>query len=498
MAVAALRLVHLFRAPSLLSFLGRGCATGALLVLTGCVHTPKIAEVAKPAVLPAAFIFDHPAVPADIGGAWWQRFGSQELDTTVRQILAGNLTLASARARWEQLDAVRERARGLRRPQLSGAIGWDRDLDRDPRRADGLQAEVGMDVTVDIFDRLGALARQREWEWVAQEERLAAARLAVSAAAVELYYGVVAQRQLLALLRNQEATAREVLALIERRFAEGLISRLDVLQQQGQVAEIATLVPAAEKALNDLLIELAVLAGQPSGAFGSLAQASRFANIEPMFLPQQPIDLLQTRPDLRAAQADLRAIDADLSRAVAERWPRLTFSGSMLWLNGRDLNGSPVTTLAADLVQPLLDWGGRKLEVTRVEAVKRERLMNFSQAFLRAVAELEAAVLSEQKQRELITLLDDRGRILRETLRQANRRYDSGLTDYLSVLSVTQQLHSLEQRMVRENRVLMSLRVAQFVSMGGPMPDAPEAASTGAGRQFHAREGVDAIDQFAE
>ena len=95
-------------------------------------------------------------------------------------------------------------------------------------------------------------------------------------------------------------------------------------------------------------------------------------------------------------------------------------------------------------------------------------------------------------------MLDDRTGILRETLRQANRRYDSGLTDYLSVLSVTQQLHSLEQRLVRENRVLISLRVSQFVSMGGPMPKQTDGDASGLGGELHAGERVDTIDQLSQ
>ncbi len=467
--------------------------------LAGCAQGPARGPVAL-AVRPAQFNFDQSAPATPVTGWWWRSFGNEELDTTVQRVLAGNLSLAAARARLAQLDAVRARARTTRWPQASVGAGWDHDLERTPERSDGWQVDLSVTSAVDIFDRLGALAAQRDWEWVAQGERLHATQLAVAATTVELYYGVVAQRQLLALLQDQASTAREVLGLIERRYEQGLISRLDVLQQRGQVAEIATLVPAAEDALQLLLTELTVLAGLPSGSFDTLATGVGFATLEPLFPAGEPFDLLQARPDLRAAQADLQAVDADLSRAVAERWPRLSFSGSVAWLNGRAVNGSPVAALAADLVQPLLDWGGRRMEVARVQALREERLLALSQAFLRAVADLESAVKSEERQRELMALLEDRGNLLRETLRQANRRYESGLTDYLPVLSVTQQLHALEQRMVRENRTLMSLRVDQFVGIGGPMPALDEklAGDSVGGGDVDAREVADALDQLAQ
>ncbi|MCC5022331.1 MAG: hypothetical protein J6386_05825 [Candidatus Synoicihabitans palmerolidicus] len=67
--------------------------------------------------------------------------------------------------------------------------------------------------------------------------------------------------------------------------------------------------------------------------------------------------------------------------------------------------------------------------------------------------------------------MENRGAILRDALGQADRRYESGLTDYLAVLSVTQQLYAVEQRTVRERRNLMGQRLAQYIAMGGPMPD---------------------------
>lgn len=171
------RVVNARSIRSFISFIRHGGTATALLVLAGCASASRetTAEAAVPVMRPAAFIFDHPRDANERSEAWWLAFGSQELNTTVVRVLAGNLTLASARARWDQLDAVRRRARGQQRPQLDAALGWDRDVKREPRRADGLQAELGIDVPLDIFDRLESLATQREWEWVAQEERLEAA-----------------------------------------------------------------------------------------------------------------------------------------------------------------------------------------------------------------------------------------------------------------------------------------------------------------------------------
>jgi len=182
-----------------------------------------------------------------------------------------------------------------------------------------------------------------------------------------------------------------------------------------------------------------------------------------------PDDLLSLRPDLRAARSDLVSADAETGRAMAERLPRLTFSAEALLLEGRGPDGGLVT-FAADLVQPLLDWGQRRAEWVRTKAVYRERLAIFTQAYVRAVWNLDTLVRSESKQRELLKRLHDRRQLLDATLGLATSRYTSGLTDYLPVLSATQQLYALEQRLIREQRRLTSLRIALHQALGGPLP----------------------------
>ena len=86
---------------------------------------------------------------------------------------------------------------------------------------------------------------------------------------------------------------------------------------------------------------------------------------------------------------------------------------------------------------------------------------------------MEALVRNESRQRELLEALARRRIILESTIKQARSRYDAGLTDYLPVLSTTQQLYSVEQRSIRENRRLTTLRIALHRAMGGPVTRDP-------------------------
>jgi outer membrane protein TolC len=323
---------------------------------------------------------------------------------------------------------------------------------------------------VDVFKRLSNVSLARAADVQARIQLVEVVKLSLSVSVAETYFGIVEQRQLLALLAKQKDTSTELLRIIERRYEQGLSSRLDVLQQQSQLAEIVSQMPTAESALQDLINQIGVLlSGLPgSEANEGLGTEAAFPTVPSLERLGRPDELLNRRPDLRAAQADLVAADADTARALAERLPRLTFSADALLIEGRGPDGHLVT-LGAGLVQPLLDWGQRRSEWVRAQAVYRERMANFSQAYLRAVWSVETVVQNEAKQKELLKRLQERKELLDATLGLATRRYTSGLTDYLPVLTAMQQLYALEQRLIREERRLTSLRISLHQALGGPV-----------------------------
>ncbi|WP_175414866.1 TolC family protein [Nibricoccus aquaticus] len=404
---------------------------------------------------------------------WWLSFQSAELNALTLDALEKNFDVVAAGERLNQALAVYRRAGGVLKPQLNLTGAFDSDLAAKGRelRDDGWEAGAEITWEVDFFKRLGSARLARAADVRARESLREVVRLSLSVSIAESYFGIIEQRQLLALLAKQQQTSRDLLRIIERRYEQGLVSRLDVLQQQAQVAEVDSQIPTVEALLMDLQNQLgALLSGMPGAReLGTIGAQAVFPTLPELEMLGRPDDLLRMRPDLRAAQADLVSADAETARALAERLPRLTLSAEGVLIEGRGASGSLVT-FAADLVQPLLDWGQRRQEWVRTKAVYRERLAIFSQAYVRAVWNLDTLVRTEAKQRELMKRLQERKQLLDATLGLATNRYTSGLTDYLPVLSATQQLYALEQRLIREQRRLTSLRIALHQALGGPVP----------------------------
>lgn len=439
--------------------------------LAGCsLHRPDLA----PAPLKGGRAYPLGEAPAPAAVPWWTSLGSSSLDDLVARALTGNYDARASRERINQALASYRRGGSTLWPQVEASASIDGEVytegraRQDPRRELGL----GLDWSPDLFGRQSGTRKARAaeaWQRIYETDSF---RLGLSVDVAEAYYGIVEQRWLLKLLDEQRDTARQVLRLIEQRYEEGLISNLDVLQQQSQLAELETQIPVACAALEDLQNQLGVLLGVTPGEIdlAALGEGGNFPEFTDLNTVPDAGELLLRRPDLRATRAALVAADAESGRALAERLPSLTLTGDAVRVEGR---GPVVTTvtLGAELVQPLLDWGSRRSEWVRTRSVYRERLNTFSQAYLRAVWQVDALVKNETRQRELLASLERRRGILESTIKLARSRYDSGLTDYLPVLSTTQQLHSVEQRLVRERRRLTTLRISLHEALGGPAPD---------------------------
>lgn len=435
--------------------------------VSGCALHSVDHNPAPTRTAPALYSMDAPA-NATLSGAWFNTFGDEKLASLINAALDKNLDIEQAVARLKQAEALADQNRAVRLPSV------DIQGDSNRRWIDGdkqeTYSEIGAALSweLDLFDRLGARARSGRLMQEAAAHEIDAVRMSIAADLAYNYYNAVAQHKQMSLLRQQEKIDRELLDLVSLRQREGVGTRVDVLQQQGQLSDTQSLIPPAQGALRVYENRMDVLLGAAPDAANRTGSKDKFAKITDLPKLGVPSDLLLNRPDLRAMHAALVAADEDIGAAIADRLPRLTLTGSYMYADGPQVSG-PVGTVIGGLLAPLLDWGRREAEVKRNRALYEERLAAFTQSWLGAIEEVENALYQENRQREFIRRLEERRRVLNDTLTAAQEIFKQGLSDYLPVLDAVQNLRTVERTLVMEERNLVLLRIQLFRALGAPI-----------------------------
>lgn len=525
-AMAALS--HVLQVYSPARFLARTLLIGIVGVWVAGCATHHVDPFPDPlTTAPEAYSVEiEPGEP--VAELWWTAFDDPHLNALIEEALGQNLTVAQAAERVFRAEAILVQADAVRRPSAALTAGASRSRERehlkdqdedlnpldelaqarlDLKRAaqylpdgalesgeladrwlngplrnilddDGsddwtdsyntaLSAGVLLNWELDLWGRLRALSKARRAELAAALYDYEALRLMLTSQVAETYFRAIEQRLQLALLEKQQESTQTYLELIELRLRHGAASSVDLLQQQGQLAEVNAEFPAVRADLGVLENRLDVLLGKAPDGQDLTADAAQFPALDQLIREVGvPVALLRNRPDLRALQHQVVADDYRVAAAIASRLPELTLNGSLTYEDA-STTASILGMGAMDLFQPLLDWGQRKAAVTESKSVFQESLLAYTQGYLLAIEEVEAALWRGARQRELISALRDRESILEQTVAEARFRYSLGVTDYLPVLTSIQDLQQVQRDLLVQQRILISLQIELYRAIGG-------------------------------
>lgn len=451
------------------------------LLLAACAPHKVAPPTSVPARIPDVFSqAGHQSTPQQ----WWQTFDDDVLNAFVTTGIQENLELRAAWQRLRQFEALAIQAGAARQPQLDANAGASRQRSVFLNRKQ-TQGNYNIGLTagyeVDVWNRLQSLERAGLIDAQASREDAEAIAWSLSATIARTWFGLVATREQLRLLDAQLTVNQKLLQVLERRFANGLATAVDVYQQRDQLAATTALQPPIQ-AQHDLLHnQLAVLLGMAPGDL-TLTQTNQLPTPPPLPATGVPAELLANRPDLRGASLRIRAADYRLGAAIADRYPslRLTASTGLQANQLRNLLDSWVWNLAANLVAPLLDGGRRKAEVTRQRAVLEERLLTFEQTYLTAVREVEDALVQERQQLLLVDTLQERLELSQQTYERARNRYLRGIGDFFIALNALQAMQQTERQLVSARSDQLGFRINLHQALGGSWSrelTAPEAAN---------------------
>jgi outer membrane protein TolC len=202
-----------------------------------------------------------------------------------------------------------------------------------------------------------------------------------------------------------------------------------------------------------------------------------------------PAQLIGHRPDVRSAYLAVQAADLRVSEAIADRFPRITILGSASTSGEelRDLFDNWLATIAAELVQPIIDGGRRRAEVERTRAVTSQAIHDYGQAVIDALQDVEDALTQEQRQAEYLVSLEQQLATARQVIDRTRDNYLNGQLDYLRVLEALTTRQALERSYVTAQRQHVGYRIdlCRALACGWTM-ERPALAAVTAGETANA------------
>jgi len=446
------------------------CAAVAISV-AGCATTSPMLQ---PSVV-LAQRYDEPTSAGAVAVSvdWWQRFGSQELQSLVEAALAGSPDLAMALERVRQAEAHVGIAGASLFPTLDLGFGTSRKSssgDSGSRTSDASTTTLSVSYELDVWGRNAAGVRGANEALRGSVYDRDAAQLTLISGVASGYFQLLSLRSRLALARENLAIAERVQALVGTRARNGVATQLDVERQDATVlAQRAALMPL-EQQERQTLAALAVLIGRTPQGFE--IASSGIADLQvPLIDPGLPAELLVRRPDIASAESRLAGANADLAAARAALLPSIQLTGAAGVSSAALMTilGGPSTavSLALSVLQPIFDGGRLRGQVRVAESVERELVESYRKVILTALGEVESVLVAASRVAQQETLQADVLTKSQNALRLAEVRYREGADDLMTVLDAQRSLFDAQDRLAQIRLQRLQGAVDLFKALGG-------------------------------
>ena len=467
-------------------------STLACLVMAGllaaCGNIPPVQPYQRPSLeMPASESAGSTAAPAsrDINWhTWWAVFQDPALDALLREAAEQSQDLALASARIEESRAALDANQSNFFPAVDlNAAAARRRSSENSASANPSANSYSADFSVG----LSASYEVDFWGKYANADKAARARLlgqtAARATVLATLYSNVAQGYFaLRALDAQHSLAEQTLRtradnlrLQTRRFEGGVTGELDFRQAEAEVAAASTSLQTTLQARRNAESALVTLLGRTPAAItqASVARGAEFARLyAAQTIPDGlPSDILNRRPDLIAAEQNLVAANADMAQARAAYFPRISLTAN-LGQQTKDLANllepaSLFWNLVGNLAQPIFRAGALDAVSAAANARQKQAVAQYTLAVQNAFRDVRDALNNAQAGGEIALSISRRIEALRNTLRLASLRYNSGYSNYLEVLSAQRDLAQAEIALIDAQRTQLLAIVSFYRASGG-------------------------------
>jgi NodT family efflux transporter outer membrane factor (OMF) lipoprotein len=268
------------------------------------------------------------------------------------------------------------------------------------------------------------------------------------------------------------AVAERMLAIAESREHNGVATRFETLSAGAQLAASKASIPELIQRRNLLMNALASLLGAQPRTLDAQLRESMPLPLPPAPVPTGiPSELARRRPDILSAEAQLHAATAAIGVAKADFYPRVGLKGRVgveafeadelgTW-DSRQFSVGPTVYL------PIFQGGRLQQRLALNEAKQKAAALRYRQTVLRAWHGIDNALDAWAAQRSQYAQLSISYEQNKQAFHTAQRGYQQGAADYLSVLTAQRDLLSSQTRLNASATNATLTLVNLFKALGG-------------------------------
>jgi len=369
----------------------------------------------------------HPVKQACFATHWWKGIVDPEVDSLVEEVLAANLDIARAKKRLLASQAAEKEIRSslwpvidltlsfnrLRLSENSGAIlssssqsgtAGGRFSGTSGQTVNIFSAQTRISYDLDLWGRNRHAVRSAEALSAAREADVQAVTLLIVGETIRAYLDLLLSNDVVNMNREIVDMQVRFMQLTEARQAAGIATILDLAEAKARLSESEALLSRAEKSRSLAAHRITFLLDETvSGHNLPLKGVLELPAPDPVPVGL-PSTVILARPDVSASEALLRSATETVGSLKAELLPSFPLIGSA-GLESNELSqwlkmASRTWMIGLSAFQTLFDMGARNARVDAAYAVAGESMLSHRQTVLRALTEVDDALVSVMRDRQ--------------------------------------------------------------------------------------------------
>ena len=451
--------------------LQRALAAAAAMALGACATQAPAPSVASAAPQEWQAPLPHQGSLGELD-TWWQRQGDPLLAQLIGAAQHASPTVATARSRIAQSRAERVASGAALGPTLDANASVNR-MSQQSLQPLGTTSQAALQASWEI-DLFGASRAARDAAQARLDSAQAGwhdARVSVAAEVANQYHSLRACRRLLAVALQDAASRADTARLTELTANAGFQAPATAALARASAAEGSSRAIEQGAACERDVKALVALTALPEATLRRQLADTPGAPAAPLAIAALPAQTLSQRPDVFSAEREVAAASAEVGGARAQRYPRLTLSGSVGVANFRS-NGDntkadtwSIGPLALSL--PLFDGGRRRANVDAAAARYEEAVVKYRASVRQAVREVEEALVNLDSTERRGGHAQSALAGYRSAFTATEERYKNGLASLLELEDARRTRLNAENTVVNLERERSAAWIALYRAAGG-------------------------------